>query len=506
MTTVQRRSSKPRSERRGNRLIFSNPAYNRYRPLFVSRYHNNDTAAFVPEQWAAEGVRVLTEQMIYGALVHRDFDPAVAQYGEVIHTRKPAELTAKRKQNDLDNLQTSDVSATDIEVRLNQRAYTSFVIGDGERSKSFQDLVNVYLIPGMRGCSRFVDQVLAGQVYQFLGNAGGQLGGLTKINGHDYLIDTRGVMNANKVDLEGRWLGLADPAETLLQKNELFKSAEKIGDQGGALRDALLGRVGGFNTFLELNTPSVRNALQTGTTATVDGATLAGATSLDVGTGEAAGAGIVAGTYITIAGDMTPLRVTAVSTDTLTLSRPLRSNVANGAVVTAYAVSVLVNQASSVPAAQSHASAASGYPANWMKEIVYDGTGDPQVGQLVSFKTSGGSVLTKEYAVVQVDTAAKTFLLDQPLDAAIDNNAVVCLGPDGDYNFAFKREALTLVNRPLAGPIAGTGARSAAANFENISLRVTMTYDGVAEGTRVTCTMLFGTKVLDVDQGAVMLT
>lgn len=325
-------------------------------------------------------------------------------------------------------MEDQDVVATDIPVVLNQRVYTSFLIGDGERSKSFQDLIEVYLIPGMRGPSRFLDRVIGGQVYQFLDNPAGALDGLTKSNAHDYLIDTRGEMNNNKVSADGRWMGLASPSETTMQKAELFKSAEKRGDGGRALVNALLGRVAGFNTFLELNTPSVSNATLTAATTTMDSAETAGTTTFDVATGGVAAAGIVTGCYITIAGDMQPLRVTTVATDTVTVSRPLKSNTGAGAVVTVYQTA-LVNQSSAIAAGQTHAAVTDGYPANWLKAIVHDGTGVPQIGQLISFKTSGGSVLTTEYCIVDYDSTTNEIMLDQPLADAIDDNAVICLGP-----------------------------------------------------------------------------
>ena len=467
-----------------------------------NRFHANDTAAFVPEYWAEESVRVLTEQMVYGATVHRDFDPQVAKHGEIVHTRRPAELQGKRKQNDLDDIVDQDVSATDIEVRLNQRVYCSFVIGDGERSKSFKDLVAEYLVPGMRGNSRLLDQVLGGQVYQFLDNSKGGLGTLSKTNGHDYLLDLRGMFNDNKVGPENRWLGLASPSETLMQKTELFKSAEKIGDNGTALRNALLGRVAGWNTFLELNTPSVRGAT-TGTASTADGAKAAGSTTVDVASGH--GSNFSIGSYFTVAGDMTPLQVASISSDELTLVRATKGAIANGAVVTNYATG-LVNQASAIAAGQTHLAAASGYPANWMKEIVYDGTGVPKVGQLVSFSTaSSAALIPGEYCIVQVDTVNKTILLDRPLDSAILDNSVINYGPDGDYNFGYQREALTLVNRPMALPMDGTGVRAALATFENMSLHVKISYDPVKEGHRVNIGGLFGVKTLDTSRGGVLL-
>jgi hypothetical protein len=77
--------------------------------------------------------------------------------------------------------------------------------------------------------------------------------------------------------------------------------------------------------------------------------------------------------------------------------------------------------------------------------------------------------------------------------------------PAGDYNFAFHRNALALVTRPLAAPAAGTGALSFVASYNGLSMRVTITYDGTKQGHLVTCDLLCGIKTLDRRLGCVLL-
>ena len=469
----------------------------------INPFQLNNTTAYRPEVWAAEAVQVLHESMIYGAVVHRDFNDEIASFGDTVHTRKPGSFEGKRKQNDLDDLEDQDATATDIEVKMNQRIYVSFVLGDKDRTLSFQNLVDIYLFEALQAQTRMVDQTLAMQVYQFLGNRAGGLGALSKTNSHDYLLDMREVFNTNKVSLGNRWLGLASPSETTMQKTELFKKANEIGDDGTALRNAFLGRVAGWNTLLELNTGSVRNA-------TLD-SSVVGVTSSAHDSEQTTiliddSTGLVTGQYVTIAGDLTPLRITAIgSTPTsITVSRPTLNALASGAAVTGYETA-LINQSSAIAAGDDTAAVSDGYPAQWQKPMVYDGTGVPKVGQLVSFKTSGGSVLTAEYGIIQVDTTNNTILLDRPLEAAIDDNTIICLGPSGDYNFAFQREALTLVNRPLALPEPGTGTNAANGFANNVSLRVEISRDPKKQGTRVTVDGLFGVKQLDVNRGGVLL-
>jgi len=99
-----------------------------------------DLAALIPELWANESLMILEEEMVMGNLVHRDFDPVVAQYGETVHTRQPGTFTAKRKRLQ-DEVTPADAVATEVPVVLNQHIYTSFHIRDGEMTKSLKNLV-----------------------------------------------------------------------------------------------------------------------------------------------------------------------------------------------------------------------------------------------------------------------------------------------------------------------------------------------------------------------------
>lgn len=467
----------------------------RVRPVYA-----NDVSAFIPEKWAAAGISILNESMLYAGLVYRDFENEVREFGQTVNTRIPGAFTAKRKQNDLDDVVDQDVTATNVAVTLNQRVYVSFVLGDTARTLPFQNLVNLYLAESMMAQARLLDQVVGGQVYQFLGNSVGGLGQMTKTNAHDYLLDARAKMDSNKAPDADRWMCMGSSSETTLQKTELFKNAAMIGDGGQALRNAWLGRLAGWNTLKELNTPSVRSATSDATAVanTVNGAVAIGATTVTLD----AVTGLVAGQYIVLKGDYQPQRVTEINTNTLTLSRATIGVIPDGDALVQAIDTGLINQASAIAAGDYTIGVANGYPAGWVKGIAVDGTGVPKVGQLVSFKAAGGTVYSAEYCIVQVN--GSEILLDRPLVNTLANDDVVCYGPVGDFNFGFQRNAIALVSRPLATPDEA-GVRSAVAVNNGVAVRVTITYDGKAQGTRVTVDGLFGVATLSTARGVVLL-
>ena len=211
-----------------NRLYLSQP--------FVACYDNN-LDAYIPELWAQEGLAILEENMVMANLVHRDFENEIAKFGDVVNTRKPGEFKIRRK-TDGTVLAQQDATATNVPVPLDQWFYESFVIRDGEGSKSFQELKDIYLHPAMLSIARGVDRCLLGRVHAFLGgpqNRIGRLGALGDTNAKDYVLDARERLNVNKAPLDGRRLVMAPTAETAMLKTELFIAAQQRGDGGTAL-------------------------------------------------------------------------------------------------------------------------------------------------------------------------------------------------------------------------------------------------------------------------------
>lgn len=450
----------------------------------------NSLDAFIPEFWAQEMVAILQENLVSPNLCHRDFENLLASRGDLVNTRKPSEFVGTRKDQD-DDVTIQDAAATNIQVKLNQWLHTSFLIKDGDLSKSMSDLVATYLMPAGLAQARFVDQCVLATYPTFLANCAGALGGMTSTNSKDYMLETRRVMNDNKAYVDSRNLILSSQAETDILKSDVFTNADKVGDAGTALREASLGRKLGFNTFMCQNMASVVSPPAAGFKN--------GAVNL-AGSGYAKGyfaaivvdgftGVVVAGNWLTVNG--TPYRIVSTTatlgaTTGITLERPLDIAIADNDVVKTYIATTTT----------------AAFAVDWGKAITITTTANLVVGQAVSFGT--GVLATNTYVVIQIP-ASGSIILDRPLDVAVGSGDAVNPGAHGNFNLAFHRNAIALVVRPLALPASGTGARSAVVNGHGLSMRATITYDGRKQGHLVTLDMLFGIKVLDVHLAALML-
>jgi len=447
---------------------------------WVTPVFDNEVDAMIPELWAAEGLLQLVDNLVATKLVHTDFSKDIAKQGDVVNAHRPQAMKAKRKGVN-DDIVSSDANADSVQVPLDQYLYESFIIKDTEAAMAFQDLVQMFLTPAITSLAEAADKIVLGLIYNFINNSVGQLNGLTTADFKTYLLRLRKNMNDSKVPVADRRLILSTVSEMLALGLEEFTAADKVGDKGTSMRNASLGKVFGFDTFMDQNTPTVEASSIDSVVRNTTAAYPVGAVAI---TCASFGTAPVAGSYITFAGSAIPYKIASATATVVTLEKGLQHAIASGAAAT-YVKPCLVN-------------AVGGYPVKYDKYITIDGftAGKvPQIGQLVDF---AGLV----YSIIDVD--GSSILLNKPLQVAIADNQAVLLGPAGSYSFAFNRNALAFVNRPLPMVRPGIGANSFVISAEGISLRVVMSYDDTKDGTRVTVAMLCGVAVLDEKLGHVL--
>jgi len=443
-------------------------------PRFVAKANDND--ALIPEIWSREALMTLMSNTVMASLVYRDFSAMVASHGDVVNTSRPADFSGKRK-TDADNVTDQDAISPNIPVPLNQHFHVSYVIKDGELSKALPDLLERYMEPAARELAEKIDQVLCGQAARLLENQVGQPGAVTSLNVDEHILDADEKLNDNRCPKAGRRLVMSSRFNRAALGAEIVVEADKRGDSGTALREASVGRIYGFDSFMDQNVAHV-NASDADTTAnTLNGALLEGTTTVEV-----TSIGPANGEYIVIDGSNAAHEViSGGGSTTLEVTPAVTADVADGAAVTEYN-SCLINTGTT-------------YPVGYAKEINVDGFATdkpPQVGQMVQ-------ILSYVYTVIAVtdNGTDADLLLDRPLDEQVADGVTVRPGPAGSASLAFVRNAIALVSRPLATVANTMGARSAVTSFDGLSMRVTMQYDSQSQGTRVTFDLLCGVAILD---------
>jgi len=446
----------------------------------------NDNAALIPEIWSREALLTLMSNTVMASLVHRDFENIIANEGDVVNTSRPADFSGKRK-TDADDVTDQDAKSPNIPVPLDQHFHVSYVIKDGELSKALPDLLERYMEPAAREIAEKVDQVLAGQTCRLLANQVGEANSVSDLNVDQYVLDADEKLNDNRATKSGRYLVMSSRFNRAALGAGIVVEADKRGDQGTALREASVGRIYGFDTFMDQNVAHVNYADCEVSAGVTDGAEAEGSTVIEA-TNLIADVMNTGGEYVTIEGSSYLHRILSATADTaasdITLTEGLKAPVLSGA-------DVIVYKACAVKTTR---------PKGYVKEITVDGFAankGPQVGQIVTFGKGAGSHTYTVLAADKTSTTEYELLLDRPLDVAITAADDCYPGPAGSRSIAFTRNSVALVSRPLASIANEMGARSAVASFDGLAIRVTMQYDSKAQGTRVTFDVLCGVAILD---------
>jgi hypothetical protein len=441
--------------------------------------------AFIPERWALETLALLTENMGVAAYVNRDYEDDFREFGDVVNTRRPTDLEAYRKAPD-DAVTDQSPTATNIPVTLNQHVHTSFLLKDQDRSLSFDALVPLYINGAAIALARFLDRVVLGQAYQFLGNQIGTLGTLASANVIARLTECRAKMY--KAPSDPWTMALSLNTEAAFLQNSAFYDLSQSGNAETQTK-GLIGTKFGFNFFQAPNQKDLIGDTTLGSGAVDNAAGYPAGTATITVDGFGASE-VIPGAWVTINGKV--YHVTAsnnATATTITLSPTLVAAVANDDAI-AVADMAAVNLAA-------------GYDAGWQKAMVINGAdaSNPiQVGQGLTFGTS-----TVKYAVVATN-GTTSITLDRPLELTVAHATVVNLIPSGgSYNLFFHKDAMTLAVRPLAAPIAGAGAVASTVSYNGMTVRATIAYDSAYQRHRITLDFLAGIKVLTTSLGGVLL-
>jgi hypothetical protein len=456
---------------------------------------DNDNASYIPEMWVNESLMILEESMVMSNLVHRDFQNSVQSFGDTVNTRRPSKFTSSRKTGS-DSVVAQDAVSTNVQVMLDQHHYNTFVIKDEEGSKSFLDLVDIYLKPAVQAVGRGIDRSVIGQAHRFFGGPTTRVGGLlqgSSSNVRGNIVSCREQLNVLNVPQdEMRHLVVAPGTESDMLNTDLFV---RVNESGGAsaLRRAQIGNLFGFNIYAANNTPAVSIGQCDVATGTVTSARLANAAAASVPVTVTAYE-VNVGEWFTIAGNDQPMFATAVTAST------------NTTAVTPNEVQKNASAGSAVITVYKSFAAKGTYAAGYSKGITVDGyTQAPTAGRIISIGTGGSR---KNYTVIESYAGPASdwiILLDRPLEAELTDNDRMFPAPAGEYNLAFHRNAIALVNRPLARPMGGAGVLSTVASNGSLAMRICMQYDSVVQGTRVTVDTLSGVALLDANMGTLFL-
>ena len=200
-----------------------------------------------PDIIAREALMVLRNNAVMANLVHRDFSTEFAAVGDTITVRKPATFEAKEYTN---SITLQDATEGSVSVKLDKHLDVSFAVTSKELTLDIKDFSEQLLKPAMQAFADKIDAYL-------LGLASGVTNQVTynpaTDNIRNKVVDARKYLTAAAAPLTDRRFVYGSDIEADLLKTDLFLAADKVGDEGTALREASLGRKLGLDFYTDQN-------------------------------------------------------------------------------------------------------------------------------------------------------------------------------------------------------------------------------------------------------------
>jgi hypothetical protein len=209
-----------------------------------------EAAGFIPEIWAATALGALKANTVMARLVNRNFESDIARQGDIIRVPRRGTLSVNSKAaNTVVTLQTP--TADTVNLTLNQHKEVSFLVEDIAAAQANQSIIAGYVEDGMKAIGEEIDADLLALYTGFSatpidGTSGS--GGITAAT----VTEARRILNAAKVPQSDRYIVWHEDAEAELLDVEKFTSSD-FGDNGDAIREAIIGRKYGFSHFMDQN-------------------------------------------------------------------------------------------------------------------------------------------------------------------------------------------------------------------------------------------------------------
>ena len=200
-----------------------------------------------PDIIAREALMVLRNNAVMAKLVHRDYSDEFAAVGDTITIRKPATFVANEYNGDKITVQ--DATETGVPVKIDKHLDVSFAVTSKEMALDIADFSKQFLVPAMQAFADKVDKYLIDLEASATNRVAHASGAIAPAD----VIAARKFLTENAAPLADRRFVVGATAEADLLNSELFVSAEKVGDEGTALREASLGRKFGLDCYVDQN-------------------------------------------------------------------------------------------------------------------------------------------------------------------------------------------------------------------------------------------------------------
>jgi hypothetical protein len=238
-----------------------------------------------PQIIAQEALAILRNQLIFADLVHTDYANEFVKVGDTITVRKPAELLAKDFSG---SIAAQDLTESGVTVKLDRFKDVSVAITSQQASLELRDFARQVIEPAMVALAQKIDEDIAN--FAFEKASGSVLASSATPTNLANIAEVGKKLDIAKAPLQERHLVMHPEHKYRYALTEILSKVNYAGSNE-TLREALLGKVYGMQTYMDQNLPS-----STASAAGTQVGTMSVASSSDSGEVDLSALGLATGT------------------------------------------------------------------------------------------------------------------------------------------------------------------------------------------------------------------
>lgn len=217
---------------------------------------------FIPTIWSARLLRHLDTKHVYAALMNRDYEGEIRNFGDTVKINQIGEVEIKDYTKNTDIEAPEKLSGDQLILTIDQAKYFNFGIDDVDAAQVNPKLMDKAMQRAAYGMNDVTDKFAANlMVVGATGKIGSDASAVvpTKNDAYDYLVDLGTDLTERDVPTEGRWVVIPAWYHGLLLKDARFvgngTDYNKALIEGGEI-----GVAAGFHVWLSNNVPNTTGA------------------------------------------------------------------------------------------------------------------------------------------------------------------------------------------------------------------------------------------------------
>lgn len=217
---------------------------------------------FIPTLWSARLLAHLDKAHVYGALVNRDYEGEIRNYGDTVKINQIGDITIKTYTPNTDMAAPETLDGDLLTLNIDQAKYYNFQIDDVNNAQTNPKLMDKAMQRAAYGMNDVTDAFIAGLMAAGAENhSSANLGNdttplvPTANTFYEMLVDLGTDLDKKNVPKEGRFVVIPAFCNGLLLKDARFVSfgtAQNVQN----LQNGLIARGAGFNIHMSNNVPN----------------------------------------------------------------------------------------------------------------------------------------------------------------------------------------------------------------------------------------------------------